>query len=181
MNTLNITPSAPATSPQAGASLRQTLREHQTPRHGRSVRQIAISFLSFIGLCTLMYVTVDISTWLTLALALQPAVAAEALIIVQRSPLAGLRHYEAGAVWRDMSAGDRLELVREPENPYDANAVRVEWRGRKLGYLPRRDNAAVARQHVVDGSKPAARMASSATAVELGSSAPNDCHAPFAF
>ena len=83
---------------------------------------------------------------LGLALALPPAVAAEALIIVQRSPLAGLRHYEAGAVWRDMNAGDRLELVREPDNPYDANAVRVEWRGRKLGYLPRRDNAAVARQ-----------------------------------
>ena len=26
------------------------------------------------------------------------------------------------------------------------NAVRVEWRGCKLGYVPRRDNAAVARQ-----------------------------------
>jgi HIRAN domain-containing protein len=83
---------------------------------------------------------------LALALGSAPAVAAEVLIIVQRSPLAGLRHYEAGAVWRDLSAGDRLELVREPDNPYDANAVRVEWRGRKLGYLPRRDNAAVARQ-----------------------------------
>ena len=23
-------------------------------------------------------------------------------------------------------------------NPRDANAVRVEWRGRKLGYVPRR-------------------------------------------
>src|SRR5689334_23732236 len=33
-----------------------------------------------------------------------------------------------------------LDLVREPENPHDANAVRVEWRGRKLGYVPRRDN-----------------------------------------
>ncbi len=83
---------------------------------------------------------------LALALGSPPAAAAEALIIVQRSPLAGLRHYEAGAVWREMSAGDRLELVREPDNPYDINAVRVEWRNRKLGYLPRRDNAAVARQ-----------------------------------
>ena len=45
-----------------------------------------------------------------------------------------------------MSAGDRLEMVREPGNPYDSNAVRVEWRGRTLGYLPRADNAAVARQ-----------------------------------
>jgi hypothetical protein len=45
-----------------------------------------------------------------------------------------------------MAVGNRLQLVREPHNPYDANAVRVEWRGVKLGYVPRRDNAAVARQ-----------------------------------
>lgn len=71
---------------------------------------------------------------------------AEAVIVVQRSPLAGFRHYEARENWRHMAVGDRLQLVREPDNPYDANAVRVEWRGVKLGYVPRRDNAAVARQ-----------------------------------
>lgn len=71
---------------------------------------------------------------------------ADAVIVVQRSPLAGFRHYDGGDVRRDLKPGDRLELVREPENPYDANAVRVEWRGVKLGYVPRRDNAAVARQ-----------------------------------
>ena len=75
-----------------------------------------------------------------------PPAAADASILVQRSPLAGIRHYEAAGVWRDMNTGDRLELVREPGNPHDPNAVRVEWRGRKLGYLPRVDNAAVARQ-----------------------------------
>lgn len=75
-----------------------------------------------------------------------PASAADAVIIVQRSPLAGFRHYDAPAFWRDLKAGDRLELVREPENPYDAGAIRVEWRGVKLGYVPRHDNAAVARQ-----------------------------------
>ena len=72
--------------------------------------------------------------------------AAEAVIVVQRSPLAGFRHYEALEVWREVRAGDRLELVREPDNPYDPNAVRIDWQGRKLGYLPRPDNAAVARQ-----------------------------------
>jgi hypothetical protein len=71
---------------------------------------------------------------------------ADAVIVVQRSPLAGFRHYDGGEVLRDLKPGDRLELVREPDNPYDANAVRVEWRGVKLGYVPRRDNAAVARQ-----------------------------------
>ena len=74
------------------------------------------------------------------------APAAEALIIVQRSPLAGFRHHDGRDAWPGMRTGDRLELVREPDNPYDANAVRVEWRGVKLGYVPRRDNAAVARQ-----------------------------------
>src|SRR5262245_41404792 len=72
--------------------------------------------------------------------------AADAVIVVQRSPLAGFRHYEAPAVWRDIRAGDRLELVRETDNPHDPNAVRIEWHGRKLGYLPRTDNSAVARQ-----------------------------------
>lgn len=80
------------------------------------------------------------------ALAGSVPAAADAVIIVQRSPLAGFRHYDAPALWREMKAGDRLELVREPENPYDAGAIRVEWRGVKLGYVPRRDNAAVARQ-----------------------------------
>ena len=72
--------------------------------------------------------------------------AADAVIVVQRSPLAGLRHYDAPAVWREVRTGDRLELVREADNPYDPNAVRIAWQGRTLGYLPRHDNAAVARQ-----------------------------------
>jgi hypothetical protein len=41
--------------------------------------------------------------------------------------------------------GDALTLVREPDNPHDARAVRVEWQGHKIGYVPRRENADVAR------------------------------------
>jgi len=65
-------------------------------------------------------------------------------ILVQSSPLAGYRHGEAAAVWPLLRLGDPLELVREAQNPNDANAVRVDWRGRKLGYVPRRENAALA-------------------------------------
>jgi hypothetical protein len=72
--------------------------------------------------------------------------AAETVIVVQRCALAGFRHYDAARVWRDLRVGDRLQLVREPDNTHDPRAVRVEWRGRKLGYLPRSDNAAAARQ-----------------------------------
>jgi len=77
-----------------------------------------------------------------------PAIAAEkqahVQMLVQSSPLAGLRHAQAGDVWMDLRQGDELALVREPGNAFDANAVRVEWRGVKLGYVPRRDNAALA-------------------------------------
>ena len=65
-------------------------------------------------------------------------------LLVQDSPLAGFRYAEAAAVWPQLREGDALELVREPENPHDANAVRVLWQGRKLGYVPRAENAALA-------------------------------------
>jgi len=65
-------------------------------------------------------------------------------LLVQASPLAGARHGEAAQVWAQMKTGDALDLVREPDNPHDANAVRVQWRGRKLGYVPRSENGALA-------------------------------------
>ena len=65
-------------------------------------------------------------------------------MLVQSSPLAGSQYYGADTLWAAMAPGDALTLHREPENPHDPRAVRVEWRGAKLGYLPRRENAAVA-------------------------------------
>jgi len=64
--------------------------------------------------------------------------------LVQQSPLAGYRHHEAAALWHLLRIGDSLDLVREPDNAWDPRAIRVEWRGRKLGYVPRRDNDALA-------------------------------------
>jgi len=72
------------------------------------------------------------------------ALAGDIRVLVQSSPLAGFRHYAGEALWHDMREGDRLTLVREADNPHDANAVRIEWRGQKLGYLPRAENRAVA-------------------------------------
>ena len=65
-------------------------------------------------------------------------------LLVQSAPLAGVRYYAAGEVWHELRVGDALELRRESDNPHDANAVAVTWRGRKLGYVPRRDNATLA-------------------------------------
>jgi hypothetical protein len=68
----------------------------------------------------------------------------ETTLVVQSSPLAGFRYHAAAEVWDELRVGDRLELVRERDNPHDANAVGVSWRGRKLGYVPRHENAALA-------------------------------------
>ena len=65
-------------------------------------------------------------------------------LLVQSSPLAGFRYYAGEARWELMKEGQALTLVREPDNVHDVNAIRVEWQGEKLGYLPRRENRAVA-------------------------------------
>lgn len=70
--------------------------------------------------------------------------AASVRMLVQNSPIAGFRYHAAAEVWSDLQVGDALELSREPENSHDASAVSVSWRGRKLGYVPKRQNAALA-------------------------------------
>ncbi len=65
-------------------------------------------------------------------------------LLVQSSPLAGYRYHEAAGLWHLLRTGDSLELVREPDNSYDPRAIRVHWRGRMLGYVPRRENDAMA-------------------------------------
>ena len=82
---------------------------------------------------------------LSVCLLLSPgALAQRVQLLVQDSPIAGFRYGEAAEIWPLLRQGDALELRREPDNAHDANAVRVEWQGRKLGYVPRRENAAVA-------------------------------------
>lgn len=86
---------------------------------------------------------------IALCLAAAAAMAADgpsARIVVQRQALAGFVYYEGAAVWDRMKAGDRVSLVREPANTHDATAIRLEWQGHMLGYVPRRENADLARQ-----------------------------------
>lgn len=74
-----------------------------------------------------------------------PAAAAETIrILIQSSPLAGSQYYMVGELAGRMRMGDPLTLVRESDNPHDPNAIRVEWQGSKLGYVPRRENRALA-------------------------------------
>lgn len=95
---------------------------------------------------------------LLLALAAPAAGAGTIKVLVQSSPLAGFQYHGGQALWRELRAGDALTLVREADNPHDANAVRVEWRGRMLGYLPRAENRSVAAE-MDRGSAVSARIA----------------------
>jgi hypothetical protein len=69
----------------------------------------------------------------------------EQYMILQTSPLAGFQHHAGQAVFALMQVGDRLVLQREPANPFDEKAVRVEWHGVQIGYAPRADNIDLAR------------------------------------
>ncbi len=50
--------------------------------------------------------------------------------------------------WRVMATinvGDLLTLVREPDNDYDANAIRIDAMfEQKIGYMPRTENTEIA-------------------------------------
>jgi hypothetical protein len=65
-------------------------------------------------------------------------------ILVQSSPLAGFQFHAGARIWEQLRVGDALALTREADNAHDSNAVRVDWQGIKLGYLPRSENRAVA-------------------------------------
>lgn len=82
------------------------------------------------------------SFWLSLLCL--PVHAETVKILVQSSALAGSQYYAASEVWPQIRTGDRLTLTREPDNRHDRNAIRVDWNGRQLGYVPRTENRAVA-------------------------------------
>lgn len=65
-------------------------------------------------------------------------------ILFQDSPLAGSQFHGLETVFDQLQLGDVLTLHREPENRHDPKAIRVEWRGVFLGYVPRRENKGVA-------------------------------------
>ena len=65
--------------------------------------------------------------------------------LIQQCHLAGFQHHDGEELWPYLTVGDSLQLTREPENTHDTNAIRIDWNGRKLGYLPRTQNDTTAR------------------------------------
>lgn len=82
-----------------------------------------------------------------LMLLISPSHATEvnANLLLQDSPLAGFQFHAGKKLWPQMRVGDSLNLIREPENVHDSRAIRVEWQGQHIGYVPRRENTDIAR------------------------------------
>ena len=55
--------------------------------------------------------------------------------------LAGFQHHEGALALKDMKPGKKLSLVPEPDNPFDAEAVALYFKGRKVGYVPSSENS----------------------------------------
>lgn len=67
--------------------------------------------------------------------------------LVKRFKIAGTFAIpDRSRVLRELRPGDRLRMIREPDNPHDGNAIRVDRERDKLGYVPRADAAELAPQ-----------------------------------
>ena len=74
-----------------------------------------------------------------------PVVVAEnRSVLIQESPVAGFQFHRGEDVWSSLAVGAAVELVREPDNAHDADAVAIYFNAEKLGYVPRAENGVVA-------------------------------------
>jgi hypothetical protein len=69
----------------------------------------------------------------------------KATLLIQSSPLAGSQYHALPDLVSQIRVGDSLTLKREPTNTHDANAIQVLWQDQLLGFVPRRENKAIAR------------------------------------
>lgn len=67
-------------------------------------------------------------------------------ILLFGSYVAGTSHIEDQTIFDELKEGDKFTLRREPDNRFDENAIVVlDEKGRKLGYIPEKDNLVFAR------------------------------------
>lgn len=78
------------------------------------------------------------------ALALASGAAGASCMLIAQLPLAGSQYHALAQVRTQLAPGTPLLLRREPGNRHDPQAIRVEWQGYLLGYVPRRFNRALA-------------------------------------
>ena len=64
---------------------------------------------------------------------------------IYRGRVMGLSYHNYCLVAKQLEAGDELEMVREENNKHDANAIRLDFKGIKIGYIARSDNQILAK------------------------------------
>ena len=102
---------------------------------------------SFLGAitCALLFCQTVFATQISPPDSNTPAKQGQATLLIQSSPLAGSQFHALPDVVAKIRVGDSLTLKRQPDNPHDSNAIQVLWQGQLLGFVPRRENKAVAR------------------------------------
>ncbi len=55
--------------------------------------------------------------------------------------VAGFTYWDGLEVIEELSIGDKVELVCEPDNPYDPQAIAIYYGEYKIGYVPRDKNS----------------------------------------
>lgn len=58
--------------------------------------------------------------------------------------VAGFQHYDGALALDRIKVGSQVELVPEPDNPYDCNAIELRFDDVKLGYVPAGKNEMIA-------------------------------------
>lgn len=57
--------------------------------------------------------------------------------------LAGFAYYDGIDVINELGVGTPVDLVVEPDNPYDPEAVAIYYKHKKIGYIPKDKNALI--------------------------------------
>ncbi len=58
--------------------------------------------------------------------------------------IVGMEHQKATDFLKALATGAPAVLIREPDNEFDRNAIAVWIEGRKVGYIPKKQNVALA-------------------------------------
>ena len=59
--------------------------------------------------------------------------------------IAGFGYYEGSIVFSELKIGTELELLPEPYNKYDSDAIAIYFQDTKLGFMPRDENRMIAK------------------------------------
>ena len=74
---------------------------------------------------------------------IKESVTVEPPIEILRDYLAGVGYSDYQRVLQQLKVGDKLDLTWERKNKFDPNAIRVDYKGTKLGYIAKKDNQKV--------------------------------------